>query len=153
MHPGYRQRENNRSILEKDSGISLWLTGIFLAESLDEMSQARQNDQVIGQKNFGFRKSYIADRFRSVEKRFRKEVLSFFVDYFCLKNDVGLKEFLENFERNIIIRALSRFNGNQRHTAKYLGLKHTTLHHKVKRYNIHFRKQPTTEEIWSETAD
>ena len=117
------------------------------------MSQARQNDQVIVQKNFGFRKSNIADRFRSIEKRFKKEGLNFFVDYFCLKKEVDLKKFLENFERNIIIRALYRFNGNQRHTAKYLGLKHTTLNYKVKRYNIHFRKQPTTEEIWSEAAD
>lgn len=117
------------------------------------MSQARHNDQLITQENFGFRGKYIGDRFKLVEKRFREEALNFFVDYFCLKNDVDLKEFLENLERNILVKALSRFNGNQRRTARYLGLKHTTLNQKVKKYNIHFRKQPFTEFTWSETAD
>jgi DNA-binding NtrC family response regulator len=117
------------------------------------MSQARHNDQLITQENFGFRGAYIGDRFRSVERKFREKALNFFVDCFCLKNDVDLKEFLENLERNIIVNALSRFNGNQKNTARYLGLKHTTLHQKVKKYNIHFRKQPTSEFTWSETAD
>lgn len=139
--------------LERVPGLSLLLTGIFLAESLVEMNQPRHNDQVISPENFGFRRIYIGDRFRSVEKRFREKALNFFVDYFCLKNNFGLKEFLEILERNIIVRALSKFNGNQRHTARYLGLKHTTLNQKVKKYNIHFRKQPITEFTWYETAE
>lgn len=78
---------------------------------------------------------------RSIEKNFRNEVFKFFVEYFYLKEKVHIKEFLEDLERNIIVKTLTKFNGSQKHTAKFLGLKYTTLHEKVKKYNIHFRKQ------------
>lgn len=83
-----------------------------------------------------------------------RKLFNFFVDYYCLKNnEVQLKELLKKLERRIIIKALSRCNGNQRQAAECLGLKHTTLHEKVKKYHIHFLKQPTQEAVWSESAD
>lgn len=118
-----------------------------------EMSEAKHDEQMVSQSNFGFQRPSIGFRFRSVEKRLRREALNFFVDYFCLKSGVHLKEFLENLERNIIIKALSRHNGNQKQTAEYLGLKYTTLNEKVKKYHIHFLKQPSQEAVWSESAD
>jgi len=79
---------------------------------------------------------------RPIEKKFRTEIFNFFIEHFYLKEAVQLKEFLENLERNILIKTLTKFNGNQKNAAKFLGLKHTTLHEKVKKYNIHFRKEP-----------
>jgi transcriptional regulator with GAF, ATPase, and Fis domain len=118
------------------------------------MSQAKHNKQVTSQSKFGFQKSDIGFRFRSVERRFKREVFNFFVDHCCLRNNgVQIKELLENLERSILIRALTRCNGNQKLAAECLGLKPTTLHEKVKRYHIHFRKQPIQEAVWSESAD
>ena len=53
---------------------------------------------------------------------------------------VSLKEFLENIERSFILTTLEKTKGDQRKAAKILGLKYTTLHEKIKRYHIYFRK-------------
>jgi len=82
---------------------------------------------------------------RSIKRKFRNEVFNFFVESFYLKEKVHIKEFLEDLERNIIVKTLTKFNGNQKHTAKYLGLKYTTLNKKVKKHNIHFCKHPIEE--------
>ncbi len=82
---------------------------------------------------------------RSIERKFRNEVFNFFVDYFCLKEKVQLKQFFEDLERHILVKTLAKFNGNQKNTAKFLGLKYTTLHEKVKKYHIQFRRQPIEE--------
>lgn len=52
----------------------------------------------------------------------------------------SLKEFLANIERSLILDTLERTKGDQRKAAKILGLKYTTLHEKIKRYHIYFRK-------------
>ncbi len=65
-----------------------------------------------------------------------------FIKYFGSNQRVPLKELMNILERAILIRALSQLNGNQKDAAKYLGLKYTTLHEKVKKYNIRFRKEP-----------
>jgi len=76
------------------------------------------------------------------EKRFRSNLFRLFVEYFCMSRTLPLKELIGTLERSIIIRTLSKFNGNQKDAAKYLGVKYTTLNEKVKKYNICFRKAP-----------
>jgi len=75
-------------------------------------------------------------------KRNKNDVLDFFVEYVCMNNRIDLKELLEELERTILIKILSKFNGNQKDAAKFLGIKYTTLNEKVRKYNIHFRKEP-----------
>lgn len=75
-------------------------------------------------------------------KRYTQDVLDFFIEYVYMNNRTNLKEFMEELERTILIKTLAKFNGNQKDTAKFLGIKYTTLHEKVKKYNIHFRKEP-----------
>lgn len=72
----------------------------------------------------------------------KKDLLDFFIEYVCLNDRINLKEFLEQLERTILLKILAKFNGNQKATAKFLGIKYTTLNEKVKKYRIHFRKQP-----------
>lgn len=71
-----------------------------------------------------------------------KDFLEFLIENVFLKDSKNLKEFIEEVERAIIIKTLAKFNGNQRETAEFLGIKYTTLNEKVKRYNIYFRKEP-----------
>jgi len=75
-------------------------------------------------------------------RRYKKDALDFFVEYACMNNGIDLKEFIEELERTIIIKTLARFNGNQKDSARFLGIKYTTLHEKIRRYDIHFRKEP-----------
>jgi DNA-binding NtrC family response regulator len=51
-----------------------------------------------------------------------------------------LRDFLQNFERNLIDMALKVCNENQRQAAGILGLKPTCLNEKIKRFN---RKKST----------
>ncbi len=74
--------------------------------------------------------------------RFEQEIFRVFIEYARLYDGPRLKEFLENLEKTILSRLLQKFRGNQRRTAKYLGIKYTTLHEKVKRHQIQFRRQP-----------
>lgn len=70
------------------------------------------------------------------------EIFHVFIRHARLHNGPHLKEFLGGLERTILCRLLLRFNGNQRKTAQYLGIKYTTFHAKVKKHNIQFRKRP-----------
>ena len=74
------------------------------------------------------------------EGKFKRAVINFFVEYFYMNKKVHLKEFMDSLERAILIKILSKFNGNQRNTAEFLGLNHTTLNQKIKKHNIRFRK-------------
>ncbi len=74
--------------------------------------------------------------------RDKKNPLDSIIEYAFMKNGIDLKEFIEELERIIIIKTLSRFNGNQKDSARFLGIKYTTLNEKIRRYNIHFRKEP-----------
>jgi DNA-binding NtrC family response regulator len=65
-----------------------------------------------------------------------------FIKYFSSTRRVPLKELMDIVERAILIRALSQLNGNLKDAARFLGLKYTTLHEKLKKYNIRFRKEP-----------
>jgi DNA-binding NtrC family response regulator len=72
---------------------------------------------------------------------FIKEVLNSFIEYLFTQENIPLKDFLEELERTLIIRSLAKFNGNQKRTAVYLGIKTTTLHQKMKKYQIDFHKK------------
>lgn len=51
-----------------------------------------------------------------------------------------LKQMIEELERSLILSVLVRVRGNQREAARILGIKHTTLNQKVKRYGIRFER-------------
>jgi transcriptional regulator with GAF, ATPase, and Fis domain len=57
---------------------------------------------------------------------------------------LDLKDFIQKIERDIIVRTLASVQGNQKAAARLLGLKHTTLNEKVKRFRIRFRKTPVS---------
>ena len=50
--------------------------------------------------------------------------------------EVSFYEEVRRFESNLIRRALQHAGGNQTRAAALLGINHTTLHAKIKRYNI-----------------
>lgn len=64
------------------------------------------------------------------------------IDRFCREDLFPLKNLITIFERAVLIKCLSNHNGNQKKTADFLGLKLSTLHEKIKKHNIHFRKEP-----------
>jgi DNA-binding NtrC family response regulator len=68
------------------------------------------------------------------------EVLNVFIEQFCMKQKIPLPELVSILEKTILIKVLSSFNGNQKDTAKFLGIKYTTLNEKIKKYNIKFLK-------------
>jgi len=76
------------------------------------------------------------------EERFRSNLFRLFVEYFSMSRTLPLKELIGTLEKSIIIRALSKFNGNQKDAAKFLGVKYTTLNEKIKKHHLCFRKAP-----------
>lgn len=69
-------------------------------------------------------------------------VFRLFIETFCLKPPIFLKELMDSVERSIIVSILSKVDGNQKKAAKILGIKYTTLNEKVKKYKIRFQKKP-----------
>ena len=87
--------------------------------------------------------SYSEDRNVSLrEYRKKKKLFWHFTVNFFMSNGTPLKEFIGCMEKNIILRALSRVNGNQKYAAEILGIKYTTLNEKIKKYSIRFQKKP-----------
>lgn len=78
----------------------------------------------------------------NVRLSFEQEAFLAFLEYARLTGRPQLRAFLESLERSVLCRVLARFNGNQRKTAGYLGMKYTTFNGKVKKYGISFRKTP-----------
>ncbi len=101
----------------------------------------RRNDEVIFELENGDKLSldFLGERERGepVMKSFK-----LFINYYSETQRVPLKELMNMVERAILIRTLSQVNGNLKSAAKSLGLKYTTLHEKIKKYNIRFRKEP-----------
>ncbi|MCX7973169.1 MAG: hypothetical protein N3B16_01525 [Candidatus Aminicenantes bacterium] len=64
------------------------------------------------------------------------------INLLLAENPMHLKKVMQEVEKGIIMRTLEKTGGNQRHAAKLLGLKYTTLNEKVKRYQIRFQKRP-----------
>ncbi len=54
------------------------------------------------------------------------------------EHNVNLDDEVRKFEADLIRAALVRTHGNQAHAARLLGVKHTTLNAKIKRYQLLF---------------
>ena len=78
-------------------------------------------------------------------RAFKKEVFDHLFEMFFAQDGAPLPEIIADMEKSILLRALDQLNGNLKDTARFLGIKYTTLHQKMKKYNICFRKQPFTE--------
>jgi arginine utilization regulatory protein len=50
--------------------------------------------------------------------------------------EVPLDEYMEEIEKNIIIKALLKYENNISEAARNLNIKRQTLQHKMKKYNI-----------------
>lgn len=70
----------------------------------------------------------------------RTELLELFIDYFCRENPIFLKHLMDSIEKCIIMKVLTKVQGNQKEAAKVLGIKYTTLNQKIKKYGIRFRR-------------
>jgi DNA-binding NtrC family response regulator len=80
-----------------------------------------------------------------VDERLRLLAMEYFdpvIARFCQEDIFPLRDLINIFERAVLIKSLSSFNGNQKKTADYLGLKLSTLNEKIKKHNIQFRKEP-----------
>jgi len=75
------------------------------------------------------------------ESRLDERLFWLFIEYFFLSSRIPLKKLMDSVERNIIIRTLSKVNGNQKRASRVLGVKHTTLNEKIKKYKIHLSKR------------
>jgi len=53
-----------------------------------------------------------------------------------IRHGISLYQEVQHFERDLIQQALERTGGHQTHAARLLGLNLTTLHNKIKRYQI-----------------
>ncbi|MFB0565457.1 MAG: helix-turn-helix domain-containing protein [Candidatus Aminicenantaceae bacterium] len=80
--------------------------------------------------------------YSSKQKTLKLEMLRLFVELFLMRQNIPLKQFMGNLEKSIILRALSKTNGNQKEAAKFLSIKSTTLNEKIKKYKIRFQKKP-----------
>lgn len=54
----------------------------------------------------------------------------------CTKKNVPLKSFIDEFEKEMINKALRVSGGNQRVASFILGMKPTTLNEKIKKFNL-----------------
>ncbi len=64
----------------------------------------------------------------------------------CISSNVPLKNFMGNFEREMICRALKVSGGNQRIASFILGVKPTTLNEKIKKFKISEIRKPKSRE-------
>jgi DNA-binding NtrC family response regulator len=78
-------------------------------------------------------------------RKYRTELFDIFVEYWCTTMPMNLRSLINDVERSVIIKILRKFNGNQRITAKALGINPTTLCEKLKKHRIYFRKAPFIE--------
>ena len=67
-------------------------------------------------------------------------MLDLLVEAFIHERELPLKRIISYVEVSLIVSSLEKSKGNQRKAAKILGIRHTTLHEKMKRHNIGFRK-------------
>ena len=112
----------------------------LIAEQSNLLYQ-RRNAEVIFELENGDKLSldFLDERER---EEFVMKSFKLFIKYFSSTQRVPLKELMNMVEKAILIRTLSQLNGNLKNAAKSLGLKYTTLHEKIKKYNIRFRKEP-----------
>jgi len=82
------------------------------------------------------------DDVKKLDEQGLQILLDVFIEYFFMRRRRPLREILNILEKAILTKVLSHVNGNQRDAAKFLNLKYTTLHEKVKKHNIKFFKSP-----------
>lgn len=75
------------------------------------------------------------------EEKLYEVFFDFFIDYFYMEENIDLKDFMNSLERGILVKILDRFKGNQRNTATFLSINHTTLNQKVRKHKISFFKK------------
>lgn len=76
------------------------------------------------------------------DKTYKDDILDgYFRDNLYGGDKTALKDFIQEMERKIIMRALQICNGNQKNTARLLDIKTTTLNVKIKKMNIHIEKK------------
>jgi len=108
----------------------------FLPEEMQERSEIESEFS-------DFKSSYEGKRDGLYkESRLDEKLFWLFIEYFFLSSRVPLKKLMDSVERNIIIRTLSKVNGNQKRASRVLGVKHTTLNEKIKKYKIHLSRRP-----------
>lgn len=76
------------------------------------------------------------------EVKLRAQILSLALESFIEKDRVRLPDFMCIIEKRILIKVLAQCDGDVKKSARFLGIKYTTLHEKLKRHKISFRKQP-----------
>lgn len=76
------------------------------------------------------------------EIKFRSQIFTLLVRLLIEAEGINLPELMCNLEKNILMKVLIQCNGNIKKSSRLLGIKYTTLHEKLKRHNISFRKQP-----------
>jgi DNA-binding NtrC family response regulator len=76
----------------------------------------------------------------SSEKKRVEGLFDHLLEEFLPRGEMPLKEFLTYVELTLLVSSLAKSKGNQREAARILGLKHTTLNEKMKKYNLGFRK-------------
>jgi DNA-binding NtrC family response regulator len=60
-------------------------------------------------------------------------------DYSIISKRMPLKELMTRMERHLIVNTLNKVDGNRRMAAEILGIKYTTLHEKIKIYDIRLK--------------
>jgi DNA-binding NtrC family response regulator len=75
-------------------------------------------------------------RLSAQKKKFRSDMIQLFVDFFCQERTTDLKALVEELEIGIILKTLLKMNGDQRETAKALGLDRTDFSSKLNQYGI-----------------
>ena len=121
----------------------------------EETKKARKSDMIffiggtqergeVDRETDDFFSRYSEEKVESLrEYRIKRKLFWLFIEYFFMSDNIPLKELIEGIEKSVILRTLYRVHGNQKEAAKILGVKYTTLNEKIKKYGIHFRKEPS----------
>ncbi len=78
----------------------------------------------------------------SLPADFGRAAFAFIAGHQNGRQHLGLREFLDLFERAVIFEALARSEGSQKEAARSLGLKKTTLNMKLRKHNVKFGRRP-----------
>ena len=82
------------------------------------------------------------ERIADSQEFFWEDYLALAVDRYCTWGGrMPLRRFLEHVEKEVLLQALNKVDGNLKDAARLLGVKYTTLHEKLKKHGIRFRKR------------
>ena len=83
---------------------------------------------------------------QSLEKATESLVFAYMVANLNFKN-IPLKEFMDGFEKKILLAGLSLTRGSQKHAAAVLGLKPTALFEKMRKHCINGKRKKLSEKL------